>query len=213
MQKEPFSPIDHPIFKKSIQLIRRELGDTSLEPLEQQVLERLIHSSGDFTIKNFLKFSPGACVSGLAALRSGSLILTDTSMAACAVLPMSRRTLNLPVKCILDWAPKSSPIGSTRTAVGMQRAWQDITKNYLSHQSPVVLIGSSPTALNTLLNLTENGFPPPALIIGMPVGFVGVQESKTLLSNSNYPQIRIEGTRGGAALAAAAVNALLRAAV
>ena len=74
----------------------------------------------------------------------------------------------------------------------------------------MVLIGSAPTALELLLDRVAQGDPPPALVIGMPVGFVGVAESKRRLAASGLPQVRLEGSRGGAGLVAAAVNALLR---
>ena len=125
-------------------------------------------------------------------------------MAAAAVSPMARRTFGNPVRSVLDWAPAVAPPGGTRAAAGMALALE-------RHPGAVVLIGSAPTALERLLALTDAGvLPPPALVIGMPVGFVGVLESKRRLAASGLPQIRLEGSRGGAALVAAAANALLR---
>ena len=199
---------DHPIFTESIRLIRAALGETGLGHLEQQVLERLVHSSGDVSIAELLHFSPGACESGLAALRAGAVILTDTEMAAAAVRPMASRTLGSSVRVVLEWAPSTAPAGSTRTAAGMKGAWQQLAAE---QPAPIVLIGSAPTALEVLLKLVANGAPPPSLVIGMPVGFVGVAESKRHLQESALAQIRLEGSRGGAGLAGAAANALLRA--
>lgn len=199
---------DHPIFTESMRLIRSALGETGLGRLEQQVLERLVHSSGDVSIAELLHFSPGACESGLAALRAGAVILTDTEMAAAAVRPMASRTLGSSVRVVLEWAPSTAPVGSTRTAAGMNGAWQQLAAE---QPAPIVLIGSAPTALEVLLNLVANGAPPPSLVIGMPVGFVGVAESKRHLQESVLAQIRLEGSRGGAGLAGAAANALLRA--
>ena len=200
---------DHPIFTESIRRIREALGPTHLDPLQQQVLERLVHSSGDLALGSLLRFSPGACEAGLAALQQGAPILTDTAMAAAAVAPMARRTLGSPVRTVLEWAPDQAPPGSTRTAAGMQRGWRELTAN---RPAPLVLIGSAPTALEVLLEQVAAGAPPPSLVIGMPVGFVGVAESKRHLAESGLDQIRLEGSRGGAGLVAAAVNALLRAA-
>jgi len=201
---------DHPIFTESIRRIREALGPTDLEPLQQQVLERLVHSSGDLALGALLRFSPGACEAGLAALQQGAVILTDTAMPAAAVAPMARRTLGTSVRTVLEWAPDQAPPGSTRTAVGMQRAWKELST---SRPTPLVLIGSAPTALEVLLEqVAAAGAPAPSLVIGMPVGFVGVAESKRHLAESGLPQIRLEGSRGGAGLVAAAVNALLRAA-
>ncbi|MCH2566385.1 MAG: precorrin-8X methylmutase [Prochlorococcus sp. ALOHA_A2.0_51] len=203
--------LDHPIFTESIRRIREQLGVTGLDPLQQQVLERLIHSSGDFGLTPLLRFSPEACELGLAALQAGAPILTDTAMAAVAVQPMARRTLKTSVRCVLEWAPDEAPNGSTRTAEGLRSAWQELVAKDVDQQAPIVLIGSAPTALEALLDLVSTGAPPPSLIIGMPVGFVGVAESKRRLSASGLAQIRLEGSRGGAGLVAATVNALLRA--
>ena len=200
---------DHPIFIKSIRRIREALGPTALGPLEQQVLERLVHSSGDLTLGGLLQFTPGACERGLEALRSGALILTDTAMAAAAVAPMAKRTLGTQVRTVLEWAPDRAPQGSTRTAIGIERAWNDLSGE---RSSPLLLIGSAPTALDRMLDLVAGGAVAPSLVIGMPVGFVGVAESKRRLAASGLPQIRLEGSRGGAGLVGAAVNALLRAA-
>ncbi len=204
--------IDHPIFLESIRYIRGQLGETGLAPLEQQVLERLLHSSGDFGLKPLLRFSRNACQVGLAALQKGAPILTDTEMAAAAVRPMSFRTLKSSVHSVLEWVPKEPQEGMTRTALGMKLAWEDLLSDGKETQAPIVLIGSAPTALITLLDLVSQGATPPSLVIGMPVGFIGVIESKNRLYNSNLPSISLVGTRGGAALAASVINALLRAA-
>jgi precorrin-8X/cobalt-precorrin-8 methylmutase len=195
---------DHPIFSESLRRIRAWLGETGLVGLERDVLERLVHSGGDLSLAPDLRFSPGACVHGARALARGAPILTDTAMAAAAVRPMARRTFGNPVASVLDWAPPVAPPGGTRAAEGMALALE-------RHPGAVVLIGSAPTALERLLALTDGGaLPPPALVIGMPVGFVGVMESKRHLAARALPQIRLEGSRGGAALVAAAANALLR---
>jgi len=194
---------DHPIFLESLRLIRALLGDTGLAEAERDVLERLVHSCGDPGIAPALRFSPGACAAGLRAVAAGGVILTDTAMAAAAVAPMARRTFANPVHSVLAWAPAAAPPGSTRTAAGMAGA-------LAAHPGAVVLVGSAPTALECLLDRCAKDDPPTALVIGMPVGFVGVAESKRRLAASGLPQIRLEGSRGGAALVAAAVNALLR---
>jgi precorrin-8X/cobalt-precorrin-8 methylmutase len=195
---------DHPIFVESIRRIRLLLGESALVGVERELLERLVHSSGDPAIAPLLRFSPGACAVGLQALASGAVILTDTAMAASAVEPMARRTFANPVHSVLAWAPAAPPVGGTRAAAGMERA-------LAAHPGAVVLIGSAPTALELLLERVAVGaLAAPALVIGMPVGFVGVAESKRHLAASDLPQIRLEGSRGGAGLVAAAANALLR---
>ncbi|WP_254939908.1 precorrin-8X methylmutase [Cyanobium sp. Morenito 9A2] len=197
--------MDHPIFTESVRRIRDWLGDTGLDPLQQEVLERLVHTSGDLAIAADLRFGPGACAAGLSALAAGEVILTDTAMAAAAVAPMAARTFANPVRSALDWAPAQAPEGGTRAATGLALA-------LVEYPRAVVLIGSAPTALERLLELAAAADSPvrPALVVGMPVGFVGVAESKRHLAESPLAQIRLEGSKGGAALAAATVNALLR---
>ena len=216
--------LDHPIFAASIALIRQELAARaaadaglaawldSLDALERDVLERCIHSSGDLSLVEGLSFA--GCRQGLAALQAGAPILCDTAMAVAAVAPMARRTLGNRVVGLLDWAPAESPAGSTRSAAAVEPAWMDLTQacTTASGAAPVVLIGSAPTALERLLDLVAAGAMPPALIIGMPVGFIGVAESKRRLADSGLAQIRLDGPRGGAGLVGAACNALLRAA-
>jgi precorrin-8X/cobalt-precorrin-8 methylmutase len=200
---------DHPIFRESLRLIWALPGTAAalapLTPLQQDVVLRLIHSSGDPELAGAVRFAPGACGAGLAALAAGAPILTDTAMAAAAVAPMARRTFGNRVRSVLDWAPDQAPAGSTRTAAGMATAMAALRPG-------VVLIGSAPTALEVLLEQVAAGtIPAPALVIGMPVGFVGVAESKRHLADSGLVHIRLEGSKGGAGLVAAACNALLRA--
>ena len=195
--------LDHPIFTESIQRIQALLGPTGLPLLEQELLERLIHSSGDPGLAPLLRFTPGACLLATQALAKGSVILTDTEMAAAAVSPMARRTFGNPVECVLQWAPAVVSEGLTRTSIGMDLAIR-------KHPSAFVLIGSSPTALMSLLSLVDEGLADPVMIVGMPVGFVGVSESKACLVRSGSPHVLLMGSRGGAGLVASVANALLR---
>ena len=208
---EAGAEFDHLIFSESLRLIRDLPGTAAalaaLGTLQQDVLLRLIHSSGDPELAGHLRFGPGACEAALVALAAGAPILTDTAMAAAAVAPMAGRTFANQVRSVLDWAPERAPAGSTRTAAGMAAALAG------QGEPGVVLIGSAPTALEVLLELVASkAVPAPALVIGMPVGFVGVAQSKRHLAESGLVHIRLEGSKGGAGLVAAACNALLRAA-
>ena len=203
---------EHPIFLESIKYIKSQIGFTGLDSIQQSVLERMIHSSGDLNLQPFLKFSPNACDIGINALRSGTTILTDTFMAEAAISSMAKRTLNAEVECILRLAPNFvDSMSTTRCSIGMRNIWLDIANSNELRASPIVVIGSAPSALMTLLDLIDDGSQVPSLIIGMPVGFIGVAESKNRLLKSHCPYIVLEGPRGGASQAAAAVNALLRA--
>ena len=204
---------EHPIFIESVRYIRSKLGFTGLDQVQQSILERIIHSSGDFGLQSCVRFSPSACEDGINALQNGAKILTDTYMAEAAISPMAKRTLDSDVHCILSMAPiaidKSS---TTRSAIGMRNIWLDFVEKENLLNAPIVVIGSSPTALISLLDLVEAGCQTPSLIIGMPVGFIGVTESKIRLLQSKCSYIVLEGSKGGASIAAAATNALLRAA-
>ncbi len=204
---------EHPIFLESVKYIRSELGITGLDKVQQSILERIIHSSGDFTLQSCIRFSPCACERAINALQNGSKILTDTYMAKAAISPMAKRTLNSDVQCILSRAPATiDSTLTTRSAIGIRNIWLDFEDKENLLNAPFVVIGSSPTALISLLDLVESGHTRPSVIIGMPVGFIGVSESKSRLLKSECPYILLDGSKGGASLAAAATNALLRAA-
>ena len=204
---------EHPIFLESIAYIRSKLGLTGLDHIKQAILERLIHSSGDFSLQSCIRYSPRACENAIEAMKNDAKILTDTYMAEAAISPIAKRTLNSEIQCILAMAPASlDSTSTTRSAIGMRKVWLDLEGSEKSSHSPIVVIGSSPTALVSLLDLIESGYSKPSLIIGMPVGFIGVSESKNRLLKTDCPYIVLEGSKGGASLAAATTNALLRAA-
>ncbi len=205
--------IDHPIFIQSILTIQSKLKTTRADPYEQDVLERLIHTTGDFGIEPLLSFTPLACKSGIQALKAGATILTDTFMAKVAIESMASRTLGSDVRCILEWAPKNAEKNLTRSAIGIKKAWPELSNKLSSSQAPLAVIGSAPTALEALIDLIDAGACQPSLIIGMPVGFVGVVKSKERLASFDCEQIRINGNRGGAAMAASVVNSLLRSSI
>ena len=205
---------EHPIFLESVKYIRSKIDITGLDQVQQSILERIIHSSGDFSLQPCIRFSSSACENAINALKNGADILTDTYMAKAAISPMAKRTINSDIQCILSMAPPKSIDSTliTRSAIGMRNIWLDLDEKKKLLNPPLVVIGSSPTALLALLDLVESGYKTPSLIVGMPVGFIGVSESKSRLLNSKCPYIVLEGSKGGASLAAAAINALLRAA-
>ncbi|MBO6959808.1 MAG: precorrin-8X methylmutase [Prochlorococcus marinus CUG1438] len=201
---------DHPIFLESISFIRSHLEANDLNYLEKKVLERLIHTSGDFSVQNLIVFSEGACEKGLQALQNGAPILTDTDMAAAAIKSMAENTTRNKVFTARTWFGDNNHTKLTKTAYGLSEAWKELSVKNSGLKSPIVVIGSSPTALTYLIDILHNSKDLPSLIIGMPVGFIGVEKSKKKLISSNLPRIVLSSTRGGAAMAAATVNALLR---
>ena len=124
---------EHPIFLESVKYIRSQIGFTGLNKLQQLVLERIIHSSGDLGMQTCLSFSSNACENAINSLKKGANILTDTYMAEAAVSPVAKRTLNSNVTCILELAPEFIDSSSkTRSEIGMQKMWLDMgkKKNY-----------------------------------------------------------------------------------
>ena len=201
---------DHPIFIESINFIRSQLPTHNLNQLETNVLERLVHTSGDFSICSLLKFSKFACENARKAILSGAPVLTDTDMAAVAIKSMAENAHGNLVFSAKNWVKDNKEYSSTKTAYGIEKGWLELSKKYYGYSSPIVIFGSSPTALEKLLEILDGSKQEPSLIIGMPVGFIGVERSKRKLLESKYSYIVLESTRGGAAMAAAAMNALLR---
>ena len=201
---------DHPIFLESIKFIKSKLTKNNFNRIELKVLERLIHTSGDFQIQELLEFSENVCERTLEALKLGAPILTDTDMAAAAIKAMANKSNGNKVFSAKKWVMDDLEISCTKTAYGIEHAWLDLSRKYYGKVSPIVVFGSSPTGLEKLLDILEVCDKKPTLIIGMPVGFIGVEKSKKRLLASNLPYIVMGSTRGGAAMAGATVNALLR---
>jgi precorrin-8X/cobalt-precorrin-8 methylmutase len=170
-----------------------------------EIVRRLIHTTADFELLDLVRFSGGAVRAGLSALDAGATIITDTEMARCAI-PLRRMTpLHCTVRCLLndpEVVAAAKTAGGTRAAAAVDAA--------LALPGPLLFaIGNAPTALLRLLKRLDEGATPPALIIGMPVGFVNAAESKALLmTHADVPWISISGRKGGSALAGATVNAL-----
>ncbi len=169
-----------------------------------QVARRCIHTLGDTEIINDLRLNPAGLEAGVAALMRGCTVYTDTRMAA-AGLPMRRLTpLGVTVTPImalpgLDELARAG--GTTRSRAGLE----SLARQMSGH---IMVIGNAPTALLGLLDVLEQGAPPPALIVGMPVGFVNAAQSKELLHRTSWPHFTLLGRKGGSAVAAACVNAL-----
>ncbi len=187
----------------------RQLTDLSrFDPDQQQVAMRLAHTSGDPGIVHDLHFSPGAVAAGLAALQQRADVLCDIEMVSQGV---SKRYLQGQVHCFLN----SPTVAERARRTGETRSMAAMTEWPTHLGGSIVAIGNAPTALFRLLELLDEGAPRPALIIGMPVGFINAAESKQALwdvaSNEfQTPCITLLGRRGGSSLAAATLNALAR---
>lgn len=169
-----------------------------------EVARRCVHTLGDTEIVADLRLSRDGLAAGVAALRRGCTVYTDTRMAA-AGLPLRRLTpLGVTVTPLMG-LPGLEEISRSR-GVTRSRAGITMIAGRLSGQ--IMVIGNAPTALLALLEALEQGAPAPALIVGMPVGFVNAAQSKELLRQSPWPHFTLLGRKGGSAVAAACVNAL-----
>ena len=133
--------MDHPIFLESIRFIRSHLGANELNYLEKKVLERLVHTSGDFSIQNLINFSEGACEKGLQALKNGAPILTDTDMAAAAIKSMAKNTTRNEIFTARMWLGKNNHTKLTKTAYGLSEGWKELSAINSGSKSPIVVIG------------------------------------------------------------------------
>ena len=201
---ENIKPMD--IEKRSFAIITELLGDTKLEEENELVIKRVIHTTADFDYVQNLVFSPHAVTKGLDALRAGCHIVTDTQMAKAGINKTILGRLGGEVHCFMsdaDVAAEAKERGVTRAIVSMEKAAQLPGKC-------IFAIGNAPTALIALHGLIEEGKLDPALIIGVPVGFVNVVESKErIIKAAAAPYIVSRGRKGGSNVAAAICNAML----
>ena len=190
---------------RSMELIAQELGDRTFPPEELPVVKRVIHTTADFDYADSLVFSPGAVEAGINAVKAGCTIVTDTQMAFSGVNKRVLEKFGGRAVCFMSdrsVAAEARERGETRATVSMERA--------AALDGPLVLaIGNAPTALVRACQLMDEGKMKPALVIGVPVGFVNVVESKELLLTMDVPHIVARGRKGGSNVAAAICNALL----
>ena len=200
---ENIKPMD--IEKRSFEIITEILGDTKLNPENELVIKRVIHTTADFEYVQNLVFSDHAVQKGIEALKNGCDIVTDTQMAKSGINKTILGKLGGQVHCFMsdaDVAAEAKERGITRAIVSMERA--------AKLEKPCIFaIGNAPTALISLHEQIEQGLLNPALIIGVPVGFVNVVESKELIIESGVPHIVARGRKGGSNVAAAICNAML----
>jgi precorrin-8X/cobalt-precorrin-8 methylmutase len=196
------SPAD--IEARSMAMISAELPHP-LDPACAPVIMRVIHATADFDYADSLVFSKGAVARGLDALTAGATIVTDTMMAQAGINKSALAALGCRTRCHMadpETARLAASRGTTRAAASMDRA--------LDAPAPVIFaIGNAPTALVRLRELIDAGAANPALVIGVPVGFVNVTQAKDLILDSPVPHIVARGRKGGSPVAAAIINALL----
>ena len=203
MKIEHILPAD--IERRSMEIIEEELGEICLPPMEKDVIKRVIHTSADFEYARTLRFSDAAVERGLAALRQGCTIVTDTNMACTGISQAAPDKLGCRKVCFMadaDVATEAKAKGTTRAAACMDKACR--------LEGPVIIaVGNAPTALIRLHELMEQGKIRPELVIAVPVGFVNVVYAKELIMAGRAPYIAAKGRKGGSNIAAAICNALL----
>ena len=198
------------IERTSISIITRELDELGLTPPPETaaVVKRVIHTTADFDYAKNLRFTPGAVQAAVRALQTGAVIVTDTNMALAGISRPGLAKLGCEAVCYMAdpaVAEAAKQAGTTRAVAAMHRAARE-------HPGAIFAVGNAPTALLTIAEEIEAGLRP-ALVIGVPVGFVNVVESKETLfavcEQHGVPVIAAMGRKGGSNVAAAICNALV----
>jgi precorrin-8X/cobalt-precorrin-8 methylmutase len=205
----PIVPAGAAIESASFRVIEEKSGDHSAyDPQQWNVVRRLIHTSGDFSFNGLTKFHPKAINAAIHALQAGAPLIVDVEMIKAGLT--ARRLEPLGVKVhqfnadanVIEMAKKD---GTTRTVQAVRTAWK---LGLLD--GGICAIGNAPTALLEILRLIKEEQVRPALIVGVPVGFISAAESKTaLMATDKTPWISIDGTKGGSTLTVAALHALM----
>ena len=190
---------------RSFEIITQELGDRKLPEDQELIIKRCIHTSADFDYADNLCFSENAVKKAMDAIKGGACIVTDTQMAKAGINKRALARYGGEVFCFMsdeDVAAQAKENRTTRATASMDKA--------ASLKRPLIFaIGNAPTALVRLYELIEEGKIRPELIIGVPVGFVNVVQSKELIMQTDVPYIVARGRKGGSNIAACIVNALL----
>ena len=203
MDSNQMAPGD--IERRSFEIITSELGGRTFPALEEPIVKRVIHTTADFSFADSLVFAHDAAARGIEALKSSATVLTDTNMALSGISKPSLSKLGCTACCYMadaDVAAAAKAAGTTRAVASMNKA-RDI-------EGPlIVAVGNAPTALLRLCELMDAGEIAPALVVGVPVGFVNVVEAKEELLARDVPAIVARGRKGGSTVAAAIMNAIL----
>ncbi len=205
----PLAPIIQPdaIEAESFRIIDAEMGAHDFSVIEWPVVQRAIHSTADFELGRSMVFHPRAVEAGIAAIRKGADVVADVQMIQAGISAAFLAEFHGRVRCYMadpDVAAKARAEGTTRAIQCMRKAAREAP-------GAIYAIGNAPTALLELVRLVEDGEADPALVIGVPVGFVSAAESKVQLERQGVvPYITNRGRKGGTPVAVSITNALLR---
>ncbi|MCI5605780.1 MAG: precorrin-8X methylmutase [Clostridia bacterium] len=203
MKVEKILPKD--IEARSFEIIEQELGDAELDAMQKPIIKRAIHTTADFDYLENLYFSDGVVEKMMKAIKNGADIVTDTNMARAGINKKLLAKFGGEVYCFMadeDIAKAAKSNGTTRAAASMDKAAK-------LNGDVIFAIGNAPTALMRLCELIDEGRINPAAVIGVPVGFVNVVQSKEMIMERKVPQIVARGRKGGSNVAAAICNAVL----
>lgn len=200
---EIVSPGD--IEKRSFEILSGIIGEREFQKGHEAIIKRVIHTTADFEYLETLKISENAVERAMEAIRVGCNIVTDTQMAASGINKKTLSTFGGQVVCLMsdeEVALEAKEKNVTRASVCMEKA-------ALNGRNRIFAVGNAPTALIRLYELVREGIVKPAMVVGVPVGFVNVVESKELFRKAGVPYIISEGRKGGSNVAAAIINAIL----
>jgi precorrin-8X/cobalt-precorrin-8 methylmutase len=193
------------ILAESFRIIEAEVGPHPFGAREWPVVRRMIHASGDLGLVQDVAFTTSAVAAGVSALREGTPIVTDVRMVAAGIHRPSLEALGVGLHCFID----DPEVGRRAEAAETTRSWCAMEKAIADVGEALYVVGNAPTALLVLCAAVRRGDVRPRLIVAMPVGFVAVAESKEEALALPVPVLAVRGRKGGSAVAAAAVNALL----
>jgi precorrin-8X/cobalt-precorrin-8 methylmutase len=204
---EQFLPLLTPdqIMAESFRMIEAEVGEHGFTSLEWPVVRRIIHASGDLELARLTHFQHDAARAGVRALQAGVPIVSDVRMVASGIRKPTLQALDIALHCYID----DPEVARLAQETGHTRSYHAMQKAVAEAGTAVYVIGNAPTALCALCECVWQGMVSPALVVAMPVGFVSVVESKEQALALQTPVITIRGRKGGSAVAAATVNALL----
>jgi precorrin-8X/cobalt-precorrin-8 methylmutase len=192
------------IERKSFEIIDHEAGAHHFSEQQWCIVRRMIHTTADFEFKEMVRFHPEAIAAGIGAIRQGKMVITDTNMARAGIRAKDLAHFGVAVKCYMN----DPLIHAKATANGTTRARAAVDMAVADMAGGIYVVGNAPTALLRLIELVNAKKARPALIVGLPVGFVNAAESKSDLIETGYPYISNVGRKGGSNVAASVVNAL-----
>ncbi len=201
-ERELMKPGD--IERLSFKIIDKEAGKHGFDNGHWPVVRRMIHTSADFDYINTIRFHPDSVKAGIEAIKNGCTVITDTNMARVGIRKMELTGFGGETLCYIadqDVAERAALEGITRALAAADKACEKMAGG-------IYVVGNAPTALLRLIDLVKDGRANPALVVGLPVGFVNAAESKEALMELDIPFITNQGRKGGSNVAASVVNAL-----